>query len=106
MDINLTATSQGDCCRLALSGELAIYDAAELKQQLLGYLHQSQHLQINLAEVDSLDCAGFQLLYLLKREAQVAGKKLSLIAHSAATLEVLELLNMEAFFGAPVILAC
>lgn len=105
MDANLTATQQGDHCRLKVSGELTIYGAAVLKVELLGYLAGARHLEINLAEVEELDSAGFQLLYLLKREAREAGKTLSLLAHSPATLEVLELLNMEAYFGDPVVLA-
>lgn len=105
MDANLSATQEGDHCRLKVSGELTIYGAAELKEQLLGYLEGARHLEVNLGNVEEMDCAGFQLLYLLKREAKRSDKKLSLVAHSPATLEVLELLNMEAYFGDPVVLA-
>lgn len=105
MDIHLNAMHEGEHCRLKLSGDLVIYDVAELKSQLLSYLNQFQHLEINLADVESVDSAGIQLLYLLKREALEADKNLYLVSHSPATLEALELLNMEAYFGDPIILA-
>lgn len=105
MDAHLECTQEGAHSKLSLSGEMTIYSAAELKPQLLQALHDSQNLEINLAGVEEVDTAGFQLLLLLKREAKTAGKTLSLVAHSAATVEVLDLLKMEAYFGDPVVLA-
>ncbi|MEH6629120.1 MAG: STAS domain-containing protein [Motiliproteus sp.] len=105
MDAHLSAQQQGNHCALQISGELTVYATATLKDALLGYLDDSQHMEVNLADVEEMDTAGFQLLYLLKREAQLADKTLSLVAHSAATLEVFELLNMEVYFGDPLVLA-
>lgn len=105
MEATLSAQHQGSQCKLQLSGELTVYATAKLKDRLLDHLHDSQHLEVNLAAVEEMDAAGFQLLYLLKRETQLAGKTLSLVAHSAATLEVFALLNMEVYFGDPVVLA-
>ncbi len=105
MDAAIEAVQEGRVWRLKLSGELCIYSAAQLKEELLGYLHSSQELEINLANVEEIDTAGFQLLLLLKREAVAAAKPMRLVSHSQATLEVLEMLNMEAYFGDPVVLA-
>lgn len=81
--------------RLALSGELTIYEARELQALLLGSLRECESLELDLAGVTELDTAGFQQLYLLRREAATAGKPLRIIAHSAATREVFALLNVE-----------
>ena len=105
MDATLSTEHQGDICRLRISGELTIYGAADLKPRLLALLGGCRELEINLSAVSELDSAGFQLLYLLKREARASGRELRLVAHSPATLEVLELLKMEAYFGDPVVLA-
>ena len=105
MDVNLNAIQKGDHCNLKVAGDLTIYSAGELKTQLLKHLNGAQVLQIDLAAVAELDCAGLQLLYLLKREANAQQKTLSLVSHSAATLEALELLNMAAYFGDPIVLA-
>ncbi len=105
MDIELRVEQDGDQRRLSMSGELCIYDAAELKPQLLEHLSECEELELNLADLSEIDSAGFQLLYLLKREAEATGKKLHLVSHSQATLEMLGLLNMEAHFGDPLVLA-
>jgi anti-sigma B factor antagonist len=105
MDVTLSAVQEGDHCNLRIGGELCIFDVRELKQSLLGYLKQSRGMSIDLADVREIDCAGFQLLYLLKREALAEGKKVSLVNHSQAVLEMLGLLNMEAYFGDPLVLA-
>jgi anti-anti-sigma factor len=105
MDATIKAETNGDQCRLKLSGELGIYSATELKDQLLGHLEQCCQLEINLSEIEEIDTAGLQLLVLLKREAKLSGKILTLVSHSVATLEVLELLKMEAYFGDPLVLA-
>jgi anti-anti-sigma factor len=105
MDASITAETSGDHCRLKLEGELCIYGAAELKDQLLGHLERCRQLEINLSEIEEIDSAGLQLLVLLKREANSSGKTLTLVSHSAATLEVLALVRMEAYFGDPLLLA-
>ena len=105
MDVELAIVQKGPQCRLSIRGELCIYDAAELKSQLLKRLGQATSLELDLADVSEIDCAGFQLLYLLKREALAEGKKVSLVNHSQAVLEMLGLLNMEAYFGDPLVFA-
>ena len=105
MDVELKVERVGSQSRLSIAGELCIYDAAELKPQLIQHLAQCNELELDLADVSEIDCAGFQLLYLLKREAKAGNKKLRLVNHSQAALDLLGLLNMEAYFGDPVILA-
>ncbi|MEH6472350.1 MAG: STAS domain-containing protein [Halopseudomonas sp.] len=105
MDVELNAEHDGSQCRLSIAGELCIYDAAELKPLLLDHLARCTELELNLADVGEIDCAGFQLLYLLKREALAENKQLRLVNHSQAALDMLGLLNMEAYFGDPVVLA-
>ncbi len=89
---------------LTLTGDLTIYEALEVKHTLINALSEAQELEINLSDVSALDTAGFQILYLAKREALAMGKVLSLVAHSAATREVLDLYHMNAYFGDPVVI--
>lgn len=90
---------------LRLEGELSIYRAGELKQALLAPLEPSTALEVDLSAVAELDTAGVQLLMLAKKSAQEKQCELRLIAHSPAVLEVLELLNLVAYFGDPLIIA-
>lgn len=104
MDVQMDVKRQGERCLLCLEGELTIYDAAALKLELLKLQDESSQLEINLARVSEMDTAGFQLLYMLKWRANHEGKTLSLVAHSQATLEVIELFHMGSFFGDPLVI--
>lgn len=90
---------------LRLEGELSIYRATELKQALLAPLAQSTTLEVDLSAVTELDSAGVQLLMLAKKSAQEKQCALRLVAHSPAVLEVLEMLNLVAHFGDPLVIA-
>jgi anti-anti-sigma factor len=87
-----------------LDGELSIYRAAELKPVLLEALAAGGALHLELSEVSELDSAGLQLLMLLKRTAQQRGQQLRLSGHSPAVLEVVELLDLGAYFGDPLVI--
>lgn len=91
-------------CHARVAGEMTIYHAAEMKGELLPCIDCGAEVEIDLSGVSEMDTAGFQLLLLVKREAADAGKLLRLVAHSPATLEVLDLFNMASYFGDPVVM--
>ena len=86
---------------LPLSGELTIYRAAELKDQLAVALSKMNggSVDIDLSSVTEIDCTGVQLLMSAKRTARAAGISLALTSHSSPVMEVIELLDLAAFFG-------
>lgn len=84
---------------LRIEGEMTIYRAEELKCALLEPLQPQATLEVNLSAVTELDTAGLQLLMLAKRTAQKQQGQLRLVGHSAAVLEVFDLLNLAAYFG-------
>jgi anti-sigma B factor antagonist len=90
--------------RIFPEGEMTIYQAAELKGALLDGMRDGNEIEINLSDVSEMDTAGFQLLVLAKREAARHNKTLRLVAHSAATLGIMDLYNMAAYFGDPVVI--
>jgi anti-anti-sigma regulatory factor len=81
---------------LKIEGELTIFRALELKPALLA---DPAPTEIDLSAVTEIDTAGVQLLMLAKRTALEAKRELHLVAHSAAVIEVFELLNVAAYFG-------
>ncbi|MBM7059115.1 STAS domain-containing protein [Pseudomonas sp. UL073] len=85
-------------------GEFNIYSAAQLKDELVGLLADHQQLDIDLAAVEDFDSTGVQILLLLKREAQRQGKNLAFVQHSASVREVLDLLNLVAELGDPLVI--
>ncbi|SHN06605.1 STAS domain-containing protein [Rhizobacter sp. OV335] len=88
---------------IRIEGELTIYRAAELKQTLLAAVAEHAAVEVDLSQVSEFDSAGLQLLLLAKREAGAAGRTLRLVDHSPAVVEVLELFDLAAHFGDPLV---
>lgn len=95
---------EADRTLLAVQGELNIYHAARLKDELLEALSSQPELEVDLGEVEDCDSSGVQLLLLLKREARRQDKRLSLVNHSACVADVIELLNLVSELGDPLVL--
>ena len=91
--------------RLTILEDLTIYNAMELKQQLLDALGQAEHLELDLSQVAEIDTAGLQLLILAKREAARLNKDLDIVAHSPNVRQTLDFCNLAAFFGDPVVIS-
>lgn len=89
---------------LRIEGEMSIFRAAELKPTLLASLSHAATLEVDLSAVTEFDTAGVQLLMLAKKMAHAKQCELRLTAHSPAVLEVLELLNLVAYFGDPIVI--
>jgi anti-sigma B factor antagonist len=99
----IQCTQEGARCRLQIVGDMTIYTAADLQQQLLDALMTGAELEVDLSQVSELDTAGVQQLLLAAREATRLGKTLRLLAPNAVTREVLELYHLEASLGALVV---
>ena len=98
-DTPLTFTS------LAMEGDLTIYNATDIKENLLPYFTQDGDVEIDLSQVTDVDSAGIQLLLLAKREISQDGRELRLTGHSRAVLDVFELYNLAAHFGDPLLIS-
>lgn len=90
--------------RLSLSTDLTIYHALEQKQALLDALAIGGDLELDLSQVGEMDTAGLQLLILLKKEAQSAGKCVRIVAHSQAVSSLIDFCNVAAEFGDPLVI--
>jgi anti-anti-sigma factor len=99
-----TQTTTDGAVHLILDGPMTIYNAGEIKEQLLQALDAAPLMELDLSHVNEMDTAGFQLLALAKKESQTRGHALRIVGHSPAVLEVLEFFNMVAFFGDPLVL--
>ena len=98
-------TSADAVCAVRMGGEMTIYTAVEQKNQLLEKLDGCAELEVDLADVGEIDSAGVQILLVLKREAERAGRSLRLVNHSQAVFDVLDLLNLQAHFGDPMVIS-
>lgn len=91
-------------CRAHIEGEMTIYKAAALKEQLMPLLLDERPLEINLAKVSEIDSAGIQLMMLAKKQRAVNRGCLTLTNHSTAVLDVFELMNLAGYFNDPVLI--
>lgn len=62
-------TRTEDLTRVQLSGALTIMDALTTRDELALALATSERVEVDLADVIEIDCAGLQLLLALPREA-------------------------------------
>ncbi|MBN9422722.1 MAG: STAS domain-containing protein [Candidatus Accumulibacter sp.] len=90
--------------RITLTEDLTIYHALGQKQALLEALDAAGELELDLAQVSEMDTAGLQLLILLKKEAQRAGKRVAIVAHSQAVREMIDFCNMATELGDPLVI--
>jgi len=90
--------------RLSLTEDLTIYHALEQKMTLLDALAATTELELDLLQVGEIDTAGLQLLILLKKEAQRAGKRVAIVAHSQAVRSVIDFCNLAAELGDPLVI--
>lgn len=99
-----TQTTTEGALRLTVDGDMTIYHATEIKQRLIDGIRAAEQLELDLSHVGELDTAGFQLLALAKRESQRLGHALRIVGHSPAVCDVIEFLDMVAFFGDPLVI--
>jgi len=90
--------------RAFIEGDMTIYTASALKEELVRVLDDPRELELNLAQVSEIDSTGVQLLMLVKREREGTKRSLSLTQHSVAVLDVFELMGLAPYFGDPVVM--
>ena len=101
MSFELQITEPG---RAQLIGELCIFNAERIKNDLLQALREAPELEADLSAVNEIDTSGVQLLLMAKREAARTGARLSYVGHSDAVVETINLLHLADEFGDPIVL--
>ncbi len=81
-----------------VEGQMNIYSATSLKDELVQALKSSDELCLDLSGVTEIDTAGVQILLLIKKEAQ--GKTLKIL-HSPSTRGAVELYRITELFELP-----
>lgn len=100
----MSAGAHADIAYVSAGEELTIYSAAQLKEDFINQLAQSQGLEIDLSQVQEMDSAGVQILLMLKKEAGARHKHLHLVNHSKPVVEIFELLDLTAHFADPLVI--
>jgi anti-anti-sigma factor len=80
--------------RMAASGELTIYHAAELHQSIAARLAGCKTIELDLSQVSEIDTAGVQTLLVAMRSAEAAGGSLRLTNCAGGVIEVMRALHL------------
>ena len=99
-----TQTTTEGAVHLILDGPMTIYNATDIKSQLVSAMQNAAILELDLSHVNEMDTAGFQLLVMAKRECQKKNHTLRIVAHSPAVRDVIDFYNMDAYFGDPMVI--
>lgn len=102
--MGLEVVNKQGICHIAVKDEMTIYNASEMKTNLLEPLNRNDEVEVSLEEVSEIDSAGVQIILMLRHEARRLEKELRFVKHSPAVLEVLETLNLLAYLGDPIVL--
>lgn len=79
-----------------IMGEMSIYRAGDIHNQLSEALAESPLLHLDLSEVTEFDTAGLQMLLAARKSAEAAHGALRIVNPSVAVSEVLRLLHLGA----------
>lgn len=102
--MEITVEHSDGICQMLIAGEMCIYEAHEIKDELIASVAESNELEIDLSQVSEMDSAGLQLLLLAKKMCTDSNKTLRLVSHSEAALEVIDSYHMASFFGDPMVI--
>ncbi len=102
MNVNAQFGLDGQC-RVSIVGDMTVYHAMRLKNELLASLAQCSGMEVDLARVGEIDPIGLQVMVVLKREADALGKTLRFVGHSRAVRALMDSCNVTGFFGDPLL---
>lgn len=97
-------SDQRNTLRIAVAGDFTIGNAEAIRGQFLDAIESAADIEVDLGQVAEIDSAGVQIMIAAKREAAKRGRSLRFAGHSAAVLDTLDLLDLSARLGDPVIL--
>ena len=85
---------------IKISGDFTIYEMEDAKLKLLDNdKGLNNKVQLNLEQLEELDCAGVQLLLMLNRQIDLHGGTLRLVSISDSARQVLQMLCLSEPFS-------
>jgi anti-sigma B factor antagonist len=91
-------------CQAQIEGPMTVHNALALKAHFMEALNTSHGVELDLSAVTEIDAAGLQLLIMAKQEQAHKMRELTLVHHSEAVLEALELMGLVTWFSDPVVI--
>ena len=100
--LSVTPTGERAVVRLTVHGDVDFAGAPDLLVQFEKLLPAMPgSIEMDLAAVDFLDCAGVRALLQLQETATLSGHRVTLVAASPGVARILALLGYQHFLNAP-----
>jgi anti-sigma B factor antagonist len=93
--VEIKQVQQDNERQVQLEGNLTIYDAQMVKENLLAALSDTQYLEIELSAISEIDSSGLQVLLLINREASEHEIMLKLVRPSEVIISLLRLYGLS-----------
>ncbi len=90
----VSVRTQKGKCKAKIEGDMTIYTALEIKEKLVKQMGKCQSMELEMSQILEFDTAGFQILGLLKREAERLAIDLQFKNHSTTVQDVLILYHV------------
>jgi anti-sigma B factor antagonist len=82
-------------CLLQLEGDMTIYNAAVLKDNLLEYVDDYKEFELDMSAVNEIDTSGVQLLLQFKKKAQEEDRAIQLTGCNEEVSDLLDLYQLQ-----------
>jgi anti-sigma B factor antagonist len=92
----------GKSARVMLSGELTIYNVAEIREALAAAMDRCDEIEVDLSAISEIDSAGLQLMLIVKRNP---GKAVRFVNHPQSVLRLVDLAHLGEALGDPLFIS-
>jgi anti-sigma B factor antagonist len=82
-------------CLLQIEGDMTIYNAAELGENMLEFIEGFKEFEVDMSTVNEIDTAGIQLLLQLKKKAQAEERTIQLLGCNEEMRDLFDLYQLQ-----------
>ena len=100
MDLNLSTRHEGDRTVIEVGGEIDVYTAPKLREQLVDLVNQGRyHLVVDMEAVDFLDSTGLGVLVGGLKRVRAHDGSLRLVCTQERILKIFRITGLTKVFG-------
>ncbi|MBB6122033.1 STAS domain-containing protein [Nocardiopsis algeriensis] len=99
MELKISSRSQDDVAVITVGGEIDLYTAPRLRDELVGALEdEARRLVVDMSRTEFCDSTGISVLLSAMKRARDKGGDLEIAAPRPAVMRVLEVTGLDAVF--------
>ncbi|HJE57087.1 MAG TPA: STAS domain-containing protein [Nocardiopsis listeri] len=99
MELKISSRSQDDVVVVTVGGEIDLYTAPQLRDELVGSLEEgTRRLLVDMSRTEFCDSTGISVLLAAMKRAREKGGDLEIVAPRPAVMKVLEVTGLHEVF--------